>query len=478
MSATGIQTTRPLLLVANPDGWQRVEANGVSQTIPQGWDVPKVGEEIRFSIGHTPTKDGDNYNGSINWVTISNLDGGSLVKRATAKILKSRTRILPEGSLVGSFKMTVGRFSILDFPSATNEAIVGAAPDDAPRHDLNYLRRALVGPFNEGATINGQGVKLLNTKTINRLDFVAPPKPEQQLISAVLSTQEAQIEDLRALRDAEKQRLSWLTEELLSGRVRVKEKKGVAPVVVTRDGEGEPKETLEAFELVANADGWQQVEMNGEISRVPKNWTIKRISDLAEIVTGSTPSTQNSYYWTNERTGTPWFSTPDLRRHIDGVVTETGKKLTIAGSKITRTCPEGTVMVSCIATIGEVAIAGATCAFNQQINGILPNNSFHPHYLRNAISNNRRILDKMAAMSVVRIIKKSSFGTFSVALPDIHEQTRIVSVLSVQERQISDIDSLIAVEQQRLEWLTEELLSGRIRVIDEASINALSNTTP
>lgn len=207
-------------LVANMDGWKQIEINGANTLIPATWRTAKIGEEIRFTLGHTPAKEGNNYQGETPWVTISNMHGRTITKHS-GKISSTKTRILPKGSLVGSFKMTVGRFAILGMNAITNEAIVGAAPDDAPNHDLNYLRLSLVSPFKNGASTNGQGVQLLNTKTINNLYFVAPEKEEQQLISQVISSQESHVEDIETLIVLEQKRLSWLTEELLSGRVRV-----------------------------------------------------------------------------------------------------------------------------------------------------------------------------------------------------------------------------------------------------------------
>lgn len=207
-------------LVANWEGWKNIEINGSNTKIPATWRTAKIGEEIRFTLGHTPAKESNNYQGETPWITISNLQGRTITKYS-GKISSTKTRILPKGSLVGSFKMTVGRFAILGINAVTNEAIVGATPDDAPNHDLNYLRLALVSPFKNGASTNGQGVQLLNTKTINSLYFIAPKKEEQKLISRIISSQENHVEDIETLISLEQKRLAWLTEELLSGRVRV-----------------------------------------------------------------------------------------------------------------------------------------------------------------------------------------------------------------------------------------------------------------
>lgn len=213
----------PAVTMSANTQWKTVEVNGEDVEIPQWWDVKKIGNDINFTLGYTPSKTGTNYKGDIPWITISNLDNSGHVKNFTALIKNSRTRILPKGSLIGSFKMTIGRFGITCMDAVTNEAIVGAAPNDAPLHDLNYLRFALVSPFKKGAVTNGQGVQLLNTKIIKSLQFISPQKSEQTLIAQILTTQEEHISSLDKAIELEEQRLAWLTDELLSGRILVEE---------------------------------------------------------------------------------------------------------------------------------------------------------------------------------------------------------------------------------------------------------------
>ena len=213
----------PAVTMSANTQWKTVEVNGEDVEIPQGWYVKKIGNDINFTLGYTPSKTGTNYKGDIPWITISNLDNSGHVKNFTALIKNSRTRILPKGSLIGSFKMTIGRFGITCMDAVTNEAIVGAAPNDAPLHDLNYLRFALVSPFKKGAVTNGQGVQLLNTKIIKSLQFISPQKSEQTLIAQILTTQEEHISLLDKAIELEEQRLAWLTDELLSGRILVEE---------------------------------------------------------------------------------------------------------------------------------------------------------------------------------------------------------------------------------------------------------------
>ena len=451
-----------LQLVHNTN-WKTVEVNGQDITIPSAWDVKSIGSEIKFTLGHTPVKKGDNYNGKTPWITISNLDQSGYVKRFTALVKSDKTRVLPKGSLVGSFKMTIGRFGILEMDAITNEAIVGASPDDAPNHVLTYLRFALVLPFKQGAVTNGQGVQLLNTKTIKSLEFIAPPKHNQFFIAQTLTNQEDHIASLKQQSSIQRKRLDWLTDELLSGRIRVEEDVNGQPTVLKRDEHGNAVDSLPAVKLVANTD-WKTVEVNGEEVKIPQDWECKMLKDVTTVVTGNTPSTNNQNYWTeSSKSGIPWVTTPDIKQQ-NGIINYSNKYLTQHGAGVGRVCPKGTVLVSCIATIGEVGVLIVPASFNQQINGILPSILINSDYIRHFFFYHKTAVENMAVQSVVKIINKSTFEKFEILLPKIKEQTLIAKILTAQEEYIASLDQMIAIEEKRLIWLTDELLSGRILI--------------
>ncbi len=90
-----------------------------------------------------------------------------------------------------------------------------------------------------------------------------------------------------------------------------------------------------------------------------------KFSEVAEIVTGSTPSTKDP---DNYGELIPFVKPPDLNGSI---IYETGSYLSEKGSKLARVIPRNSVLVGCIGSLGKIGIAGRELATNQQINALV-----------------------------------------------------------------------------------------------------------
>jgi type I restriction enzyme S subunit len=102
-------------------------------------------------IGKTPPRGEHRYwsNGFINWVSISDMNDYSVITKTKEKISKEafeelfQSRISCSGSLLMSFKLTIGRTSILGIDAVHNEAIITITPffdeNNIIRDYLKYL---------------------------------------------------------------------------------------------------------------------------------------------------------------------------------------------------------------------------------------------------------------------------------------------------------------------------------------------------
>jgi len=104
---------------------------------------------------------------------------------------------------------------------------------------------------------------------------------------------------------------------------------------------------------------------DSELGEVPRGWSVKPVADLADVVGGSTPSTNESRYWEN---GTHFWATPkDLSGRAVPPLLETERRITDAGlSQIgSGLLPAGIVLLSSRAPIGYLAITEIPVAINQ-----------------------------------------------------------------------------------------------------------------
>src|SRR5574344_1695532 len=115
--------------------------------IPSSWSWARFSSIANFSIGKTPErKNPDFWNPSdFHWVSISDLkDKGHIAKKnefisKKAASVCFSTKPIEAGTLLMSFKLTIGKTSILDIPAYFNEAIVAIKPFLVERSHLDFL---------------------------------------------------------------------------------------------------------------------------------------------------------------------------------------------------------------------------------------------------------------------------------------------------------------------------------------------------
>jgi len=99
-----------------------------------------------------------------------------------------------------------------------------------------------------------------------------------------------------------------------------------------------------------------------------EGWVNKAIRELGKVVTGKTPSKARPDYFGGN---VPFIKIPDM--HGCNFVLSTSDHLSSGGaaSQSGKMIPPGSLCVSCIGTIGLVAITTEPCQTNQQINSII-----------------------------------------------------------------------------------------------------------
>jgi type I restriction enzyme S subunit len=172
-------------------------------------------------------------------------------------------------------------------------------------------------------------------------------------------------------------------------------------------------------------------------------WEVKKLGEVGEIVTGSTPSKNDPDNWNGSFV---WVTAQDFTKKY---ITDSKVKLTDKGKSKCRIIPENSVLVTCIASIGLNAINKVECATNQQINAVVCYEEFYCfEFIYYSIVNNETRLKNIAGKTAVPIVNKSNFEGFSIPFPSLPEQQKIASCLS-------SLDEVIAGERQRLALLQQ-----------------------
>ena len=149
--------------------------------VPEGWEKKKAQDFFNMSIGKTPpriekkwfTDDKD----GISWVSISDMKDATFVSYTSEKLTKEacdkfNIKIIPIGTIILSFKLTVGRVAITSIPMCTNEAIAHFSKEgnNWRAYTFYYLRN-----YNYDSLGNTSGIsKAVNSTIIKNMLFIMP----------------------------------------------------------------------------------------------------------------------------------------------------------------------------------------------------------------------------------------------------------------------------------------------------------------
>ncbi len=158
--------------------------------VPDSWEWIRFGNLIKMNIGKTPPRGDSQYwsNGIYPWVSISDMNDYGLIGSTKEKISllaseKIMGEISPIGTLLMSFKLTVGKTSILNVEAFHNEAIISIYPyidkDFATRDYLFYILPLISNLGESKDAIKG---KTLNSKSLFNLLVPLPSINEQNRI--------------------------------------------------------------------------------------------------------------------------------------------------------------------------------------------------------------------------------------------------------------------------------------------------------
>ena len=178
-----------------------------------------------------------------------------------------------------------------------------------------------------------------------------------------------------------------------------------------------------------------------------EGWRYEKLDDLGTIVTGATPSTNDeSNYFPKEYC---FVKPSDLPLNGVGSIHETENYVSSKGLSVSRPLPAGSVLTTCIGTIGKVGLLLQEGCTNQQINAVIPNNKINSRYLAYALLSIRKQLEFIANAPVVPIINKKCFSKIHIGYPPKPTQLSIVSeldklneLIQIKKEQLKDYDTL------------------------------------
>ena len=372
-------------------------------------------------IGGTPSRGQPRFfGGPYHWVSIKDMYGQPMITR-TAETLtdegirSSNCKLVKQGSLLFSFKLTVGRVAIAGCDLYTNEAIAAFDSEQAQSAgvDLDYL--ALVLPIAAAAdnTKNSMGVALLNKEKILNLEIPCPTPGEQRQIAARLKAQLAEVDTARQAAQAQVRDAGLLRKRLFRQ---------------TFDG----------------------------LHDAPR----KVLGEWAKTTSGSTPPRGDKRYWFPA--DIPWVKTGEVAFASITATEEAISRQALAECSLTLLPPQ-TVLIAMYGqgkTRGQSAILEIEATTNQACFAILPNETWDPqflhHWLMASYEDLRGLSDGRGGNQAN--LNGGLLNALEIPAPALDEQRRIVARLTSRLDEATAIAQAAAAQLAEIDRLPQRIL--------------------
>ena len=441
--------------------------------IPQDWEVVRLGEVGDIVGGGTPdTTNPAFWNGEILWLTPTEIKQkyiSTSERKITQKGLEnSSAKILPKNTILITTRATIGDIGIATKQLCTNQGFQSfVSGKNANFEFMYYLLCTKRSQFISLA--NGSTFLEVSAKTIRQIQIPLPPLKEQEKIARILGVWDSALDTLANLIKAKRKYKTALMQRLLTPP---KDKSTHPLAPSAREGEQEKAPPLAGgvWGGVSTINKWECVESprtnEGEsqsslrFAGFSDKWQEFRLGDIGEIVTGTTPSTKQKEFYENGIY--PWITPTDIGEQRE--IYTSARYLSAMGIKQGRFIPKGSLLVTCIASIGKNAILMKDGSCNQQINAILPSNKHDINFLYYLMEYKSEYLISFSGKSATHILNKTNFSNLTFFIPTLAEQKKIAQVLSACDKEIETLNLKFECLKAQKRGLMQQLLSGKVRV--------------
>jgi type I restriction enzyme S subunit len=172
--------------------------------LPQDWYWDKFDNLCDFQMGRTPpSKELMYWEGEHPWISIADMQTYATVnetkKTLSEKGLKNyfKDGLVQKGTLIMSFKLSIGKTSYLGVDACHNEAIISIYPNEKVLKEYLFLFLPVISHW--GVQVNALMGKTLNKGKIENMNIPIPPLEEQKAIVEVVNQLFAEVDQLESL---------------------------------------------------------------------------------------------------------------------------------------------------------------------------------------------------------------------------------------------------------------------------------------
>ena len=368
----------------------------------EDWEQRKLGEVGQVTMGQSP--DGSTYSETLSDYIL--VQGNADIKDGwvSPRIWTTqKTKTADVGDLIMSVRAPAGAMGKTSYNVVLGRGVAGIKGNE-------FIYQSLVKMDSDGywkKLATGSTFEAINSDGVNGAELMVPQDmAEQDRIGEYF----ANLDNLITLHQRKYDKLANV-------------KKSMLEKIFPHDGKIVPYIRFSGF-----TEDWEQ----------------RKLSDLAEIVGGGTPDTNNPAYWDGD---IDWYVPAEMegQRYAVGST----RKITELGlqkSSAKMLPAHRTVLLTSRAGIGKMAILQRSAATNQGFQSLVLRGGTDPYFI---YSMGDKIKDKaegVASGSTFLEISGKMLGNLEVMIPELDEQREISSFFR-------GIDDLITLHQRKLEKL-------------------------
>ncbi len=421
--------------------------------IPESWEWVRFGNLVEFKIGKTPKRSNLDYwdNGKYPWFSISDIRDGETIYDSKERVSEKaytdvfKEQISPKGTLIMSFKLSIGKMSILGVDGFHNEAIISIFPIyDSDETIKMYLFRIMKGlDILEDSKKAVKGATL-NTTSLNSILVPLPPLAEQKRIVAKVDEIFALIDELDSNKEELLEVINLTRNQVLQLAIQgklVDQNPNDEPASVLLAKIKEERDKLVKEKKIKKQKPLPEITEEEKPFKIPESWEWVRLGEIGDWGAGATPKRSNPKYYKN---GTiPWIKTGELNdgyiKHSEEYITEEAiKETSVRMNKI------GDVLIAMYgATIGKLGILKIKATTNQACCACTPFNGVFNRYLFYYLLSQRENLKNKGEGGAQPNISKEKIVNYIFPLPPIAEQKRIVEKVDTIMNMLDELEKTI-----------------------------------
>jgi len=204
------------------------------------------------------------------------------------------------------------------------------------------------------------------------------------------------------------------------------------------------------------------VDSKTDFGEIPEGWTVEKMLDVGQVITGKTPSKLIESNFGHE---VPFIKTPDLHGNIFCIKTSEYLSEKGANSQKKKTLPRNTLIVSCIGTLGVVSITTKESQTNQQINALVPNDDTFLEYGYFLLKGMKKQLQNLGSNgATMGNVNKGKFENIKVILPSKANLNEFNQVTSTMFQLIENLQKQNLYLTQTRDLLIPKLVTGEIEI--------------